>query len=310
MEPVDGASEAGTGTGMPPDADSGPGEGAAGEADGPPPRETTCCRCSQAVTGRYFTAGGLVWCGDCAGAAETALRGRVGFGGFLRAAVLGYLAAVLAGGLWALITIKTGYQLGIVAIAVGLMVGHAVRVGGRRRGGRVLQLLAVALTFLGLSYSTVPLLIHELRESPDLRERFLGAFSETDESAEGRELPADTVQEKGMPPTADTGLGSPVGADGPGLDGPGEGTGAGEEAEPPTGAQAVLALMLLAFAVVLAGPVFIYVLSLTGDPFSLLFLAIALWEAWKINRSVRLAFQGPYEVSPEIDFDHVDLAGS
>lgn len=43
----------------------------------------------------------------------------------------GLFAAVVAGGLWALITYATGYKLGIAAIGVGFLVGIAVRFLGK-----------------------------------------------------------------------------------------------------------------------------------------------------------------------------------
>lgn len=50
---------------------------------------------------------------------------------FPLAVVVGAVAAVAGAGLWALVTVVTGYQLGLMAIAVGVLVGLAIRHTGR-----------------------------------------------------------------------------------------------------------------------------------------------------------------------------------
>lgn len=49
----------------------------------------------------------------------------------LGGAFAGLSAAAIGGALWAAIQILTGYEVGFVAIAVGLMAGFAVRIGGK-----------------------------------------------------------------------------------------------------------------------------------------------------------------------------------
>src|SRR5882672_10328355 len=43
----------------------------------------------------------------------------------------GLIAAAVGAGLWALVTILTGYQIGWMAVGVGFLVGWAVRAGGK-----------------------------------------------------------------------------------------------------------------------------------------------------------------------------------
>ena len=43
----------------------------------------------------------------------------------------GLVAAAIGAGLWALVTIITGFQIGWMAVGVGFLVGWAVRVGGK-----------------------------------------------------------------------------------------------------------------------------------------------------------------------------------
>ena len=45
--------------------------------------------------------------------------------------VTGFVAALISAALWALITVSTGYQIGYMAIAVGLIVGFTIRKFGK-----------------------------------------------------------------------------------------------------------------------------------------------------------------------------------
>jgi len=81
---------------------------------------------------------------------------------FLMAALYGGGAALLGALIWFAITKLTGYELGLVAVVVGLLVGKAVRKGSRGVGGRRFQILAVVLTYLSIGLAYVPLAIGEL----------------------------------------------------------------------------------------------------------------------------------------------------
>lgn len=45
--------------------------------------------------------------------------------------VAGFVAAIVGAAVWAASAVITGYQIGLVAIGVGMLVGYAVRAGGR-----------------------------------------------------------------------------------------------------------------------------------------------------------------------------------
>ena len=80
-----------------------------------------------------------------------------GAGPFVMALLFG-LGAGIAGAIiyYAVIAI-TNFEIGIVAILIGYMVGYAVRKGAGGRGGRRFQVLAVALTYIavGLAYTPI-----------------------------------------------------------------------------------------------------------------------------------------------------------
>jgi hypothetical protein len=77
------------------------------------------------------------------------------------AVVVGSAAALLGAAGWATATVMTGYKLGIIAIAVGLLVGMAVRSAGRGVtpvfavvGGNLLAVTTLAARHAGLPLAT------------------------------------------------------------------------------------------------------------------------------------------------------------
>jgi len=69
----------------------------------------------------------------------------------LVAAVFGGLLAALVGGaIWALIAVKTDYEIGFAAWGIGALAGFAVVFFARGRKGLPLQVIAVATSLLGI----------------------------------------------------------------------------------------------------------------------------------------------------------------
>ena len=69
----------------------------------------------------------------------------------------------------AVITIVTGLHLAIASIAVGFLVGRAVRIDRVIGRDAACRSLAVALTYLSITTSYVPLLIKEMRDNPQVK---------------------------------------------------------------------------------------------------------------------------------------------
>jgi hypothetical protein len=59
----------------------------------------------------------------------------------------------------------TGYEIGLLAIGVGLLVGFAVRLGSQAWGGLGFQALAMLLTYLAIVATYGPTVANELRRS-------------------------------------------------------------------------------------------------------------------------------------------------
>lgn len=115
-----------------------------------------CAFCGRPLTTTYWAVADQVSCGDCRERWQDALTGGSGALRFARASVFGLIAGALGATLYFAIAALTGYEIGIVAIVVGAMVGWAVRRGADHRGGWAYQLLAIALTYGAIVTAYVP----------------------------------------------------------------------------------------------------------------------------------------------------------
>jgi hypothetical protein len=126
---------------------------------------TVCAACQNALTGDYFHVNGLPFCASCKAGVELALGGRPGPGGFVRAVIGGIGGGIAGALLYYLVRSVTGYEIGIIAIAVGFLVGRGVRWGTGGRGGALYQALEIGLTYLAIVSTYVPLVIKGLGEA-------------------------------------------------------------------------------------------------------------------------------------------------
>lgn len=115
-----------------------------------------CAFCGRVLTTTYWAVADQVSCGACRERWQEALTGGSGALRFARATVFGLIAAGLGAALYFAIAALTGYELGLVAIVVGVMVGWAVRRGAEHRGGWAYQLLAIVLTYTAIVTAYVP----------------------------------------------------------------------------------------------------------------------------------------------------------
>ena len=156
----------------------------------------------------------------------------------------------------------TGYEVGLISILVGILVGGAVRKGSGGRGGWAYQALAIFLTYSAIAVSYSALVIPGLIEKLEA-DRAEGKAAEVANAAPAPGAPAPAAPAKVE----------------------------GAEAPLP------LPLALGLFAVLVIGLVYsIPIIAGFSNPIGLFIIAFALWEAWKINRRVRLEITGPYAV--------------
>ncbi len=120
------------------------------------PAGLVCTSCSQPIAREYYESNGKTVCPSCRDKLATAFPGTGGIERFLLASVYGGLAALAGALLWWGVRAATGYEIGLIAVAVGFGVGFGVRAGSQGRGGRRYQILAVFLTYSGVAMSLTP----------------------------------------------------------------------------------------------------------------------------------------------------------
>jgi len=129
-------------------------------AAAPPP---TCAVCASELRERYFEANGKRICEKCRAALAAPPPGTPG-GRFLAALGWGAGGGLLGFLLYYGVLKLTGYEVGIISIAVGLAVGFGVKRGSRGVGGAGYQALAMGLTYLAITATYYLLIIGELHK--------------------------------------------------------------------------------------------------------------------------------------------------
>ncbi len=171
--------------------------------------------------------------------------------------------------IWFAIRRITNYEIGLVAIVVGILVGKAVHKGSAGVGGLGYQLLAVVLTYGCIAANYMPDIIESMIQSA--REQRAAAAAQSGAGANQAVIgdPADD-------PTAGA------------VQGPPAEIGLGETL------LGTVVLLGIVFAFALATPFLAGAENLIG----LLIIGFALWEAWKLNARRPLPISGPYQLGP------------
>jgi len=139
-----------------------------------------CAFCSTPLYSAYYEINGRAACEACRYRVEQQVETGAGAGGFGRAALAGCAAAAVGSGLYYAVRALTGFEIGLVAILVGFMVGKAVRWGTRGRGGRGYQVLAVFLTYMSISSTYLPVIFKSFAESAEAKKGGTAAAAQVD----------------------------------------------------------------------------------------------------------------------------------
>jgi hypothetical protein len=217
-----------------------------------PATDLPCKVCKRAVVDAYFEINGQVTCAPCRDRVEAQLGGKPPLKVVLHAAWYGAVAAAVGSTLFFVVAKVTGYELGIIGIVVGVMVGMGVRKGAKGRGGPVFQALAMFLTYTAVVATYVPGLL----EAIDARSSQASATS----AGEAGTNPESTAP---TPPARPRTLGVKV------------------------------MVTIIVVAVAYAAPF----LAGTKNIMGIIILGIAVYEAWKINKRLKLAISGPHRLA-------------
>jgi hypothetical protein len=222
---------------------------------------SSCQICRTALTGEYFRARGQVVCPACAEKVRMSAKSP-SLGSMPGAILFGIGAAIAGCALYSIVTIVTGYQLALVSIVVGVMVGKAIRHGAKGLGGRPQQILAIVLTYLAITTSYVTMGIYQMVSHPK------AAVT----------TPSGTL----VTPPEEDGVSSPASKS------PARATGSDT-----AGGSIAFALLWLG-ALIIAAP-FLSLSSGISGILSIVILFFGLKQAWKLTEQSVIQVTGPYK---------------
>ncbi len=226
-----------------------------------------CHACQRHLFDVYFEVDAQPSCEMCRYELENERNCGSGPGRFVRALAAGGFAGLVGAGLYYGVLALTGYEIGLVAIVVGFLVGFGVRWGSRGRGGWPYQVLAVTITYVAIVSTYVPFIFEEIQKM---------------ETTEVTEAPAPgTITEATLQTPTEATVVPASGEPSAGL----------ELEEEISAGQAVAALALFSLFV-LAIPFLGGFQNILG----ILIIGFGLYQAWKINQRQPLLIEGPFQV--------------
>jgi len=155
----------------------------------------TCTACRRAITNEYFDVNGQSVCEGCRTNLAQLTQTPRSWGLFAKAGVFGVVAAILGAILYYAVIAITDFEIGIVAIAIGYMVGWAIRKATANRGGRRYQVLALVLTYWAVGLAYTPLTFQQFADE-DKKEQ---AQKATDTAAPAPAEPPDEATAMNIP---------------------------------------------------------------------------------------------------------------
>ena len=228
------------------------------------PDRAGCAACAGPLLDSYFQVNGQVFCRRCCDQVRAQASAGSGWSRAARAIGAGLIAAGAGTALYYAVLSITGYEVGLIAIVVGVMVGKAVHWGSHGRGGWKYQALAMALTYLSIVTSYIPMVIRETMKH------------QTSNSSAATPRPGSEGPASASPGARPTGAA------------PGNST----NARPFTVVRGLFALAMLVL-IACALPFLAGISNLMG----IIILGIGVYEAWKFNRRQTIVITGPHALT-------------
>ena len=119
----------------------------------------TCKSCKQPISGEYYRINGALACSRCAQEVQSQMP-KDSHAAYVRGIVFGIGAAILGLIIYAGFGIITGLEIGYISLAVGFLVGKAMKMGSSGIGGRRYQIAAAALTYAAVSVAAIPIALY------------------------------------------------------------------------------------------------------------------------------------------------------
>jgi predicted lipid-binding transport protein (Tim44 family) len=120
-----------------------------------------CKACKQTISGEYYRVNGIQACAACVDKVKAQMP-KDSHSAFVRGILFGIGGAIAGLIVYSLFGIITGIVIGYVSLAVGWLVGKAIKAGSKGMGGRRYQVVAIALTYAAVSLSAIPMGIAQI----------------------------------------------------------------------------------------------------------------------------------------------------
>ncbi len=124
-----------------------------------------CAACHARLEAEYYEINGRPFCSDCREKIEGVAETPRGLMPLAIAAIFGLGAALAGAAIYYAVIAITHFEIGLVAILIGYMVGYAVRRGAGGRGGLRFQILAAVLTYTAVGLAYAPLVVKASMEN-------------------------------------------------------------------------------------------------------------------------------------------------
>ena len=238
------------------------------------PGAERCSLCRHLLGLNFYRVNGKATCATCGRRAETGVI-MANNTHYPKALIFGGGAALLGFVLYSAVSILTGFQIGYMSLAVGFLVGMAMKKGAAGEGGRKYQITAAILTYAAVSMSAIPIYIYyakdKIKPQAPIHQEAAKPASDSPTSASDYRFPGDPepIKPTNNPQTA--------------------------AAKSKANAMNLGAALGILVAIGLASPF----LQLASSPISGVIGLVILWVginfAWKQTAASPLTVEGPFE---------------
>lgn len=261
-----------------------------------------CSMCNKKIIDRYWTLGDQPTCVSCKSNVQREAAKSKSFGVYGWSSFYGFGAAFAGAILYYTVLKVFNLEMALVAIAIGYMVGYAMRKGANGWGGKRYQLTAVALTYLSVSMAYVPLVLEGARDAKKAAKATAdslvaaAAASQDDSTAAPDSTLLAALDSTFAFDSAAVAADSAAIAESQAA--PADSAAAPVKASigPGTGIIAVVIAFAGAFLFAMALPLIYIVSTLPGGLISALIIFFGMRQAWRMTAGNDLTFHGPLTI--------------
>jgi hypothetical protein len=252
-----------------------------------------CATCAKPIVASYYDVDGKSVCIACKEAAERLNQPARGAGTFFKSLFFGGIGAFVGAAIYYGVAALTGWEIAIVALVIGLLVGGGVRFGTGGRGGRLFQVMAVVLAYFAVGLAYTPFAIKEVIDATDSTASAdsTGGIDSNAAIASVINGLSPTVPPPAAPPSADSSIVALAGDTGAAI--------ALDSATQLTAGTATLAIgvvLIGGFLMAFVLPIMAIVGSMPSGLINAVIIGVGMHQAWKMTAAQVHTISGPYRV--------------